>query len=119
MISGVFEALRQAVELLGTTYPHAWIGDGTDHTTGQDVALMSKFPAVSQPIRAYPDERESYDSDQNPGGETDTGLSKVLRVNLDVGGGTTFTVLVMHLNRRSGTMLQTNSVWVQANSGYA
>ena len=63
---------------------------------------MSKFPAVGQPILAYPDERESYDSDLDPGGETDTGLSKVLRVDLDVGGGTTFTVLVLHLKSQIG-----------------
>jgi hypothetical protein len=84
--STILIQLQDKVRDLGTNYPHAFISQGSDSFTGQDVAVLSKFAAVGAPIRRFPDERETYDSEEDPGAETDTGLSKVLAVTLDVAG---------------------------------
>ena len=97
----VLEDLQTRLQTIGVSYSHAWIGKGTDTATGQDVALLSKFPKDGGLIQKYPNERETYKTENDPGNENDTGLSKVLRVNLNV-DSKKVSVFVFHLKSQRG-----------------
>ncbi|WP_085908264.1 endonuclease/exonuclease/phosphatase family protein [Kiloniella majae] len=97
----VIKDLQDKLKSIGTDYPFRFTGKGGDSFTGQDVALLSKFPSLSDAKREFPDERETYLTENDPGNEKDTGLSKVLMVDLDV-EGKPLSVLVLHLKSQRG-----------------
>ncbi|TNC81286.1 MAG: hypothetical protein C9356_09270 [Oleiphilus sp.] len=97
----VLDDLVGKLSTMGVSYPHFWIGKGSDNKTGQDVALLSKFPNQGEVIRSYPNEREIYELEMDPGKEKDTGLSKALKVDLAV-HGETISVFVFHLKSQLG-----------------
>ncbi|MBO6564807.1 MAG: endonuclease/exonuclease/phosphatase family protein [Pseudomonadales bacterium] len=96
-----------------TDYPHFWTGQGTDSTTGQDVALLSKYPRDGELQLHYKSERESFLTEVDPGNEDDTGLSKVLRVDLNV-EGTVIHFFVTHLKSQRGGAVSDNQRLAQA-----
>lgn len=99
----VLNDLKAKLNQLSAGYPHAWISKGADSATGQDVAVLSKFPKATNGslIQKYPNERESYLTENDPGNEKDTGLSKVLRVDLNI-DNETIPVFVFHLKSQRG-----------------
>jgi len=105
--------LNTHLKTIGVDYPHAWIGLGSDSTTGQDVALLSKFPKDGLLVQKYPNDRESYLTENDAGNERDTGLSKVLRVDLKI-NGEVLSVLVFHLKAQPGGSMSDNQRLAQA-----
>jgi len=99
--ASVVSDLQTTLQGRGVDYPHSWISKGADSYTGQDVALLSKFPSSGPPVREYPNERETYMKEIDAGNEGDTGLSKVLRVDLNI-SGKTLPVFVLHLKSQIG-----------------
>lgn len=77
--------LFDEVEDAGLNYAHKAIGNSKDNTTGQNVAVFSKFP-ISNFISPIPG-RESYWQElDDPNSEKDTGVSKGLRITVNVHG---------------------------------
>ena len=97
----VVKDLQVALKAMGVDYPHRWTGKGADNTTGQDVAMLSRFPADGAPVLEHPGERETYLTEIDRGNEKTTGLSKVLRVNIKI-GNETLPVFVLHLKSQRG-----------------
>lgn len=94
------EVLRQKVAELGLNYPHVAVGDSTDGTTGQNVAVFSKHP-FEKIIRQI-EGRESYLAEEDdPESETDTGLSKGMQVTF-LARGKRINVFVVHLASERG-----------------
>jgi endonuclease/exonuclease/phosphatase family metal-dependent hydrolase len=76
------EALRLAVKAKGLDYPHKAV---CKSAATQFVAVLSKFP-LTNVLRAIPG-RECYDRElDDPEEETDTGVSKGLRVTVKLAG---------------------------------
>lgn len=97
---GVVKDLVAKLKMKGLEYPYYWVGKGND-PTGQDVAVLSKFPRSGNLVRSYSDEREYYLTESDPGNESNTGLSKALRVDLEV-HGEEVSVFVFHLKSQLG-----------------
>ncbi len=76
------EALRLAVKAKGLDYPHKAV---CNSSATQFVAVFSKFP-LTNVVKAIPG-RESYDRElDDPEEESDTGVSKGLRVTVNMAG---------------------------------
>jgi len=97
---------RQAVERLnavlasrGKGYPFFWVGAGGDSFTGQDVAILSRFPSLAEPVRAYPAMQEDFRAAS--GYPRVAMLSKFMRVDLEV-EGEPVTVFALHLRSKRG-----------------
>ena len=99
----VLDALNVKLSELSVTYPYSWISNGSDRPTGQDVAILSKYPKAQNGllVRDYKRQRETYLTENDPGNEKDTGLSKALRVDLDI-DNKTVPVFVFHLKSQLG-----------------
>jgi len=111
----VLDDLIDKLSSVGLDYDHTWISKGADNTTGQDVAILSKFPAFSGEsiIREYPNERESYLTENDRGNEDDMRLSKALRVDLNI-NGQQIPIFVFHLKSQRGGIESDNQRLAQA-----
>lgn len=100
---GVLKALNAKLRALGVDYPYVFISKSGDRFTGQNVALLSKFPQApnGRYIQAYPDEYEGYLTENDRGNEDQTSLSKVLRVDLEI-ENEIYSVFVLHLKSQRG-----------------
>jgi endonuclease/exonuclease/phosphatase family metal-dependent hydrolase len=73
----------QAISALGVNYPNVQVCNCTD-PTGQKVAILSKFPLVGQIVPSIPG-REGYEVEEDdPDEQKDTGVSKGMRVTVEV-----------------------------------
>lgn len=100
---------RHAVERLnavlagrGKDYPFYWVGAGDDPFTGQDVAILSQYPSLTEPVRSYPAMQEDFHT--NNGYPRVAGLHKFMRVDLEV-EGEPVTVFALHLKSRRGNRI--------------
>ena len=111
----VLKDLNNKLKTLSVEYKYLWISKGADNFTGQDVALLSKFPKFtdSNVVQSYPNEREFYLTENDIGNESDTGLSKALRVDLDI-NNKKLSVFVFHLKSQSGGSVSDNKRIAQA-----
>ena len=78
------ERLNAVLATRGKGYPFYWVGAGDDPVTGQDVAIMSQFPSLTEPVRSYPAMQEDFHT--NTGYPRVAGLHKFMRVDLEVEG---------------------------------
>ena len=92
------ERLNGALAGRNKSYPYFWVGEGTDPFTGQDVAIMSRFPNITEPILAYPAMREDFNTDK---GARVAALQKFMRVDLEI-SGEPVTVYALHLKSKRG-----------------
>ena len=92
------EGLNEALAERNKSYPHFWVGAGTDPFTGQDVAIMSRFPNITEPILAYTTLREDFDGEK---GARVAALQKFMRVDLEI-SGEPVTVYTLHLKSKRG-----------------
>lgn len=77
--------LRDEVAAAGLDYPHVAVCKSTDNTTGQHVAVLSQKPLEGL-LKTIPG-RESYDTELDDAeAESDTGVSKGMRVTFMVEG---------------------------------
>ena len=77
--------LLSEVKNEGIDYTHVAIGNSRDNTTGQNVAVFSKFP-ISNILSPIPG-RESYWQElDDPNSEKDTGVSKGMRITVKAHG---------------------------------
>lgn len=100
---------RSAVERLnallanrGEGYPFYWVGAGDDPFTGQDVAILSRFPSLTEPVRSYPAMQEDFHT--SSGYPRVAGLHKFMRVDIEV-EGEPVTVFALHLKSRLGNQI--------------
>jgi endonuclease/exonuclease/phosphatase family metal-dependent hydrolase len=84
----------------GVDYPHFWTGQGLDPFTGQDVAVLSKFPALTEPVLRYPSLTEEFHEDRG-GYPRIAALQKFMRVDLGIHGHPV-TVFAAHLKSQRG-----------------
>ena len=80
------ERLNAVLKSRGKGYPFYWVGAGDDPVTGQDVAILSQFPSLTEPVRSYPAMQEDFHT--NSGYPRVAGLHKFMRVDLEVEGVT-------------------------------
>ncbi len=92
--------LKQELTALGVTYAHSAVCDCTDNTTKQHVAVLSRFPLL-EVLPAIPGREGYYEELDDAEAESDTGISKGLRVRLQA-AGQTFTLYVVHLASERG-----------------
>ena len=88
------ERLNDALEERNKSYPFFWVGAGTDPFTGQDVAIMSRYPNITEPILAYPTLRQDFNSEE--GYARVAALQKFMRVDLEI-LGEAVAVYALHL----------------------
>jgi len=93
----IIEALN--AKLGDKAYPYAWAGAGTDPFTGQDVAILSRYPNVTEPVRQYSALTETYTDFY--GSEKVAALQKILRVSLEI-ARTPVTFFAVHLKSKRG-----------------
>ena len=93
------ESLNAALSKLGNGYPYFWVGAGTDPYTGQDVAILSRFPALTEPIRSYPSVREEFNNSK--GYPRLATVQKLMRVDLEI-SAEPVTVYALHLKSKLG-----------------
>ena len=100
---------RHAVERLnallasrGKGYAFFWVGAGDDPFTGQDVAILSQFPSLTEPVRSYPAMQEDFHT--NNGFPRVAALHKFMRVDLEV-EGEPVTVFALHLKSKRGNQI--------------
>ncbi|MDE0679968.1 MAG: endonuclease/exonuclease/phosphatase family protein [Gammaproteobacteria bacterium] len=96
------ERLNAVLESRGKGYRFYWVGAGDDPFTGQDVAILSRFPSLTEPVRAYPAMQENFHT--NSGYPRVAGLHKFMRVDLEV-EGEPVTVFALHLKSRLGNQI--------------
>ena len=78
--------LVEAIGDEGIDYPHVAVCDCND-PTGQHVAILSKIPFVAGSIVSKIPGRESYEAEpDDPDEQLDTGVSKGMRVSVDLNG---------------------------------
>jgi len=94
------QALRAEVAALGGDYPHVAIGDSSDTTTRQNVAVFSKFP-LSELLRRIPGREHYLEELDDPDSEDDTGVSKGLRATVTA-YGQEFLIYTVHLASEAG-----------------
>ena len=92
------ERLNGALAERNKSYPYFWVGAGTDPFTGQDVAILSRFPNITEPILAYTTLREDFDGEK---GARVAALQKFMRVDLEI-SGEPVTVYTLHLKSKRG-----------------
>ena len=95
------ELLRNEIASLGLTYPHVFVGDSTDNTTGQHVAVLSRRPLL-QTLDRIPGREGYYEELDDPDTENDTGVSKGLHVVFNVNGSIPVHLIVAHLASERG-----------------
>ena len=93
------KALNDALAERNQAYPHFWVGAGTDPFTGQDVAILSRFPNITEPILAYPALRQDFSSEE--GKDRVAALQKFMRADLEISGNPV-TVYALHLKSKLG-----------------
>ena len=100
---------RHAVERLnallasrGKGYAFFWVGAGDDPFTGQDVAILSQFPTLTEPVRSYPAMQEDFHTSN--GFPRVAALHKFMRVDLEV-EGEPVTVFALHLKSKRGNQI--------------
>ena len=96
------ESLNSALADHEKSYPFFWVGAGTDPFTGQDVAILSRFPNLIEPIRAYPALRSEFHTDK--GYPRLAALQKFMRVDVEV-SGKPVTVYALHLKSKRGNQI--------------
>lgn len=96
VVADLVETLRAR----GVDYPHFWTGQGLDAFTGQDVALLSRYGLLIEPVLRYPSALEDYTEDRG-GFPRVAALQKLMRVDLDV-EGEAVTLFVAHLKSQRG-----------------
>ncbi|MEL6825877.1 MAG: endonuclease/exonuclease/phosphatase family protein [Pseudomonadota bacterium] len=96
VVNDLADRLRQH----GLDYPHVFVGEGLDPFTGQNVAVLSKFPAIIKPVLRYPYALEEYQDDRT-GAPRVAALPKFMRVDFDV-EGKIVTVFAAHLKSQRG-----------------
>lgn len=93
--------LRDEIEALGVSYPHIAVGKSFDHTTKQHVAVLSKLPLAGI-VESIPG-RETYDEElDDPDTESNTGISKGMRVSFTVHEREIFLYVVHLASERLG-----------------
>ena len=98
--------LNDALAERNKSYSHFWVGAGTDPFTGQDVAIMSRFPNITEPILAYPALRQDFSSEE--GRDRVAALQKFMRVDLEISGHPV-TVYALHLKSKRGNQVDSDS----------
>ena len=93
------ERLNEALAERNKSYPYFWVGAGADPFTGQDVAIMSRFPNITEPILAYTTLREDFNT--HSGYPRVAALQKFMRVDLEI-LEEAVTVYVLHLKSKRG-----------------
>ncbi len=96
------ERLNALLESRGKGYPHYWVGAGDDPFTGQDVAVLSRFPNLTEPVRSYPAMQEHFHT--NNGYPRVAVLHKFMRVDLEL-EGEPVTVFALHLRSKRGNRI--------------
>lgn len=96
----VVNDLIDVLRAKGSDYPYVFVGQGLDAFTGQDVAIISKYPAVIEPVLRYPLALEDYQDDRN-GSPRVAALPKFMRVDFSI-EGTIVTVFAAHLKSQRG-----------------
>ncbi|MEM9571430.1 MAG: endonuclease/exonuclease/phosphatase family protein [Pseudomonadota bacterium] len=96
VVNDLADLLRQQ----GLDYAHVFVGEGLDPFTGQNVAILSKFPAIIKPVLRYPYALEDYQDDRT-GAPRIAALPKLMRVDFDV-EGKIVTVFAAHLKSQRG-----------------
>ena len=86
----------------GKGYAFFWVGAGDDPFTGQDVAILSRFPSLTEPVRSYPAMQEDFHT--NNGFPRVAALHKFMRVDLEV-EGEPVTVFALHLKSKRGNQI--------------
>jgi len=99
----VVNDLNKKLADISVEYPYVWISNSTDDITGQNVALLSKYPKAhgTNIEDRYINERETYLTENDQGNESEAELSKALRVDLEF-DGKELTVFVFHLKSQRG-----------------
>ena len=99
----VLSNLNKKLKNYNSSYKYLWISQTGDDFTGQNVALLSRHPQFknSMVVTAYPKEIEYYLTEKDRGSERETGLSKALRVDLEI-EKSVYSVFVFHLKSQSG-----------------
>ena len=100
------ERLNGALSKLGQAYPYFWVGASTDAYTGQDVAIMSRFPPLSEPIRSYPSMREEFYNSK--GYSRLATVQKLMRVDIEV-FDEPVTVYALHLKSKRGKQFDSDA----------
>lgn len=95
------QQLQDSLAARGAVYPHRFVGDSADNTTGQHVAVLSRFP-LSNPFDAIPGRAIYLKEPDDPDSEDDTGLSKALRVTADIPGHPLILYLAHLVSERGG-----------------
>ncbi len=97
----VIERLLVKLVELGHHYAHSWVSQTLDPFTGQNVALLSKYPATIEPIRRLDQTTQEYFD--HHGRSRIGSLGKFLRVDVQV-KQQVISVYIAHLkSRRGGT----------------
>ena len=97
--------LNDALAERNRSYPYFWVGAGTDPFTGQDVAILSRYPNITEPILAYPTLRQDFSSEE--GKDRVAALQKFMRVDLEI-VGEPVTVYALHLKSKRGNRIATD-----------
>ena len=92
------ERLNDALAERNKSYPYFWVGAGTDPFTGQDVAILSRYPNITEPILAYTTVTEDFGAEK---GARVAALQKFMRVDLEI-LGQPVTVYALHLKSKRG-----------------
>lgn len=103
--SRAVKALNDVLAEKNKSYPHFWVGAGTDPFTGQDVAIMSRFPNITEPILAYSALRQDFSSEE--GKDRVAALQKFMRVDLEISGDPV-TVYALHLKSKRGNQVDSD-----------
>lgn len=91
-------------------YPYVFIGHGMDPFTGQDVAILSRFPNVTEPFHRFTD-TEPYLTEY--GDPRQARLSKAMRVDLEINGAPV-SVFTVHLKSKRGGVTSDHQRLAQA-----
>ena len=82
------DLLVNRLDALGATFPHVEVCDCTDSFTGQHVAILSDRPFIDSETQLRIEGRAAYDAEvDDPDEQLDTGISKGLRVAVEVENG--------------------------------
>ncbi len=96
----VLQDLNEKLDSLGAGYPYLWVGQGTESFTGQDVAILSHFPPLIEPVLRYPGLTEPFYAEQG-GYPRVAALQKFMRVDVEI-SDESVSVFVAHLKSQRG-----------------
>lgn len=83
------QLLVDAIASNGTTYPHVEVCNCNDRSTGQHVAILSKRPFIDSETMLSLPGRAAFDAEvDDPDEQRDTGISKGMRVAVNVENNT-------------------------------